>query len=234
MDRLKVAVVIPTLNNETTSAVIKDAREHGYEVIVVDDGSNPSMESRLTCDEKTHIVTHPQNLGKGAALVNGAKKAKELGYSYFVCMDADGQHLASEIYKLTNALNFGDDVIVIGARNFNIANVPNGSKIGRKISNFWATLNTSHNITDSLSGFRLYPVSILELPTKTTRFDWEMEVIVRHAWKRRKIKEVVVECYYPHANERVSHFKKWKDTASIVWLHVKLLPQRVFLLKGFV
>lgn len=234
MDRFKIAVVIPTLNNKTINDVVKDARSLGYEVIVIDDGSSPKIEEFLKTDKKTHIITHPCNLGKGAALISGAKKAKELGYKHFISMDADGQHLASEIYKLTDAIDENDDVIVIGSRNFEIENVPNGSKIGRNISNFWAMLNTSYNIKDSLSGFRLYPVSILDLKIKTQKFDWEMEVLVKHAWLKKKIQEITVECYYPDPSERVSHFKKWKDTMSIIWVHARLLPLRVLLLKGFI
>jgi glycosyltransferase involved in cell wall biosynthesis len=234
MDRYRAAVVIPTLNNNTIFDVVKSVRNFGYEIVVVDDGSNPPVADKLKIDEKTHIITHPRNLGKGAALKSGAEKVKELGYSYFVSMDADGQHLPSEIYKLTDAVNYGDDAIVIGARDFEIDNVPKGSKIGRSISNFWAILDTSCKITDSLSGFRLYPASILDLPIKSVKFDWEMEVLVKHAWLKKQIVETIVQCYYPKAEERVSHFKKWRDTVSIVWLHIKLLPFRLLLFKGFI
>ncbi|MDR2081237.1 MAG: glycosyltransferase family 2 protein [Campylobacteraceae bacterium] len=234
MDRYRAAIVIPTLNNDTIVDVVRNVRQLGYEVIVVDDGSHVNIKEILKCDDKTHIVTHSQNFGKGAALISGCQKAKELGYSYFVSMDADGQHLPSEIYKLTDAINEGDESIVIGSRDFNTDNVPKGSKIGRLISNFWARLDTSCKITDSLSGFRLYPVSILQLPTCTVKFDYEMEVLVRHAWLKRKIVEVKVECYYPKAESRVSHFKKWRDTMSIIWVHVRLLPLRVLLLRGFI
>jgi glycosyltransferase involved in cell wall biosynthesis len=234
MDRYCAAVVIPTLNNNTVFDVVKNVRKLGYEVIVIDDGSNPPLADRFDIDEKIHLITHPHNFGKGTALKNGAKKVKELGYSYFVSMDADGQHLASEIYKLTDAVKYGDDVIVIGARDFETDNVPKGSKIGRSISNFWAILDTSCKVTDSLSGFRLYPTSILNLPIKSVKFDWEMEVLVKHAWAKKGIIETGVQCYYPKAEERVSHFKKWRDTVSIVWLHVKLLPFRLLLFKGFI
>ena len=106
--------------------------------------------------------------------------------------------------------------------------MPNGSKLGRWFSNFWACWDTEQHITDSLSGFRLYPTSILDLVIETKRFDWEMEVLVKHAWKKRLIKEVVVECYYPKPEERVSHFKKFWDTAAIVMVHVRLLPRKFF------
>jgi len=35
---------------------------------------------------------------------------------------------------------------------------------------------------------------------------------------------VPIECYYPTADERVSHFKKFGDTMAIVWVHVQILP----------
>ena len=157
-------------------------------------------------------------------LAQGAVQyAKELGYEYFASLDGDGQHMASEIKKLQNTIS-KENQIIIGARNFDIANVPNGSKFGRWFSNFWACWDTGYKITDSLSGFRIYPISILDLPYKTSKFDWEMEVLVRHAWAGNEIVETVIECYYPKAEERVSHFRKFEDTMAIVWVHVQMLP----------
>lgn len=95
----------------------------------------------------------------------------------------------------------------------------------------WACWDTGWHIEDSLSGFRLYPVSILDLSIKAQRFDWEMEVLVKHAWKGREIKEKAIECYYPRPEERVSHFKKFWDTAAIVWVHIRLLPLKPILKK---
>ena len=93
----------------------------------------------------------------------------------------------------------------------------------------WACWDTGQDIKDSLSGFRLYPVSILDLHVKTVRFDWEMEVLVKHGWKGRLIKEQRVECYYPSPEERVSHFKNFWDTMAIVAVHVRLLPLKPIL-----
>lgn len=222
-------VVIPTYNNpDTILDVVSDVLNNGYKVIVVDDGSEKRVNGIIENNENIFICTHEVNCGKGEAILTGAKKAKELGYKHFFTIDADGQHLASELDKLLN--DFKDEnEIIIGARDLEIQNVPNGSKIGKRISNFWATLDCSQPVTDSLSGFRLYPISILDLKIKTRGYDWEMEVIVRHAWKGRKIKETSINCYYPHPDERVSHFKKFWDTFKIVIVHVRLLPQKLFI-----
>ena len=218
-------VIVPTYNNpKTIKAVAFDVLEHGYELIIVDDGSEIVVESLFNDDEKEHIhfVKHEVNLGKGEAIVNGVKKAKELEYPHAVSIDGDGQHLACEIHKLLDV--YKDDEIMIGARNFDLEHVPNGSKFGRWFSNFWACWDTEQEITDSLSGFRIYPINILELDIKTSRFDWEMEVLVRHAEAGKIISEVVIECYYPTPEERVSHFRKWGDTVAIVWVHIQILP----------
>ena len=233
MKQPNVIVVVPTYNNPLTiQKVAEDVLTHGYKLIIVDDGSSTPVTSLLKAHENLTLLRHETNQGKGAAIITGAKEAQKQGFDYFISLDGDGQHLASEIAKIVDACD-GEHQIIIGARNFEINHVPNGSKFGRWFSNFWACWDTEQRITDSLSGFRLYPTSILDLVIETKRFDWEMEVLVKHAWKKRLIKEVVVECYYPKPEERVSHFKKFWDTAAIVMVHVKLLPCKFYLKKRY-
>lgn len=234
MKKDDIVVVVPTYNNPLTIAnVANDVLSHGYSLIIVDDGSDTPVADIISSQsENLTILRHTLNQGKGEAIITGAKEAKKRGFSYFISLDGDGQHLASQIEKICSACD-GENQIIIGARNFEINNVPNGSKFGRWFSNFWACWDTEQIITDSLSGFRLYPTSILDLIIKTKRFDWEMEVLVKHAWKGRLIKEVSIECYYPTPEERVSHFKKFWDTAAIVMVHVKLLPWKFFLKKRY-
>jgi glycosyltransferase involved in cell wall biosynthesis len=228
MNKSDIIVVIPTYNNhQTIKTVIEDILTNGYKIIVVDDGSEPKIEYQ---DKDVIICRHKKNQGKGGAIITGARQAKALGYEYFVSFDGDGQHLSSEIELLLKACD-GKNQIVIGARDFDIANVPNGSKFGRWFSNMWACWDTGSEIKDSLSGFRLYPLSILDLRIASKKFAWEMEVLVKHAWKGYGIKEQTVRCYYPKPEERVSHFKKFRDTMAIVWVHIRLLPLKPILKK---
>lgn len=233
MKNYSVAVVVPTLNNfKTIKAVAEDVLSHGYELVIVDDGSDAPVSDIVDIqNDRLHFVKHEKNMGKGQAILTGAQKIKELGYEYFVSMDGDGQHLASEVKKLADKIET-DNQIIIGSRNFDIDNVPKKSKVGRAFHNFWIRLNTGYKITDSLSGFRLYPVSILDLNLKKRRFDFEVEVLVKHYWKHKKISDCVIECFYPDPAERVSHFDNYNDTMAIIVLHLKLLLVRVFLLKG--
>ncbi|MFK5882531.1 MAG: glycosyltransferase family 2 protein [Sulfurospirillum sp.] len=225
---MNICVVIPVYNSPYISEVIEDIQKYGHTLIVVDDGSDKKVEVK---NPDMVLLTHPKNLGKGEAILSGAKKAKELGFESFVTMDADKQHIASQIQRLTKA--YKPNTIVIGSRNFKSGNVPKSSIFGRKFSNFWVNLETFKNLKDTQSGFRIYPVSILSLKTKKRRFDFEIEVLVLHCFGGGLVKEVVIECYYPPNEQRISHFDKLKDNIRLSKIHTKLIIQRFFLLRGF-
>lgn len=225
---MNTCVVVPVYNSPFLFDVINDIQRFDHKIIVVDDGSDMKIEIN---DLDITLVTHEVNMGKGEAILSGAKKAKELGFEYFVVMDADKQHLASEISKLTKV--YKEESIVIGNRNFDDENVPDSSKFGRKFSNFWVNLETGRKFGDTQSGFRIYPVSILELKTSNKRFDFEIEVLVLHCYEGKETFDIDVECYYPPENERISHFDKVKDNIRLSFLHSKLTMQRFLLLRGF-
>ncbi|HIP44759.1 MAG TPA: glycosyltransferase family 2 protein [Sulfurospirillum arcachonense] len=223
-----IYIVIPTYNSPYIEEVVNNVTRFSYKVIVVDDGSNIPIKLKNTNIE---IIRHDINLGKGAAILTGAKRVKELGGKFFVTMDADKQHIASEIKKLIDA--YKDGTIVIGNRNFNTETVPQSSKFGRKFSNFWVKIETFLSLGDTQSGFRIYPISILDLPLKKKRFDFEIEVLALHVYNGGKIVDVDVECYYPPTEERVSHFDKLYDNIRLSITHTRLIFQRYLLLRGW-
>jgi len=225
---MSTCVIVPTYNSPYIAEVLEDLSHYDYKIIVVDDGSDTPITTTLP---KIEIITHPTNMGKGEAILSGAKKAKALGYRSFVTMDADKQHISSEITKLLHVHQ--ENAIVIGNRDFNDENVPKSSKFGRKFSNFWVKIETAKSLGDTQSGFRIYPTSILDLHIKNRRFDFEIEVLALHTYKGGDIIDVDVACYYPPHEERISHFDKVKDNTRLSLLHSKLVMQRYLLLRGF-
>lgn len=224
----KACVVIPVYNSPFIIEVVEDVLKYGYKVIVVDDGSDEALGlDGLDID----LIRHEVNLGKGEAILSGAKRARDVGYEYFITFDADKQHLSSQIVRLLDAYKEGS--IVIGNRDFDVDNVPESSKFGRKFSNFWVALETSRSLGDTQSGFRLYPVDILELNVKNRRFDFEIEVLALHSYRGGDFIDVEVECYYPPKEERVSHFDKLHDNVRLTIAHSRLLLQRYLLLRGW-
>ncbi len=224
----RVAVVIPVYNNpKTIQNVVKEALELELLVIVVDDGSDIKVETLLEKDKNVLILRHKKNQGKGEALLTASKEAKKQGYEYIIAVDADGQHYPKEVKKFLPLL--GENSIVIGCRAFK-EDVPNASKFGRVFSNFWIFVETGRWLSDTQSGFRAYPLSILELGLKQSHYDFEIEILTKHLWKKRPIKEVEIEVYYPPKGTRVSHFDKVIDNIRLSKLHSRLVLKN--LLRG--
>ena len=95
----KLCVIIPTYNNvQTIGQVVQDVMSYCNQLIVVDDGcTDGTLDVLQSLSENIHIVSYQPNRGKGHALVAGFKKAKELGFTHAITIDADGQHFADDI-----------------------------------------------------------------------------------------------------------------------------------------
>ena len=221
MQKSSVALLIPVYNNPTTIAkVVEDALLLEMQVIVVDDGSEVEVSTIVENNPKLSILRHKENQGKGEALLTGTREAKAQGFEFVIAIDGDGQHYSSEAKYLLEVLE--EETIVIGNRKFK-EDVPNSSKFGRAFSNFWIFTESGRWLNDTQSGFRAYPISILDLNLKQRHYDFEIEVLIRHLWKQRSIKEVEIEVYYPPKGTRVSHFDKVTDNVRLSKLHSKLV-----------
>lgn len=221
---LRFCVCIPTYDNPATiDAVIRDCLfKTTYPILVIDDGSK--LPVRTDWDSRVNIVRLPINRGKGAALQTAFAECLKRGFTHMISVDGDGQHLAGEIAKLT-AISMDDPwSLVIGSRQLNSANVPSVSKFGRSFSNFWVRFQSNCVVSDSQSGFRIYPLFHLQnLSFWTRKFDFEIEVLIRLLWRGVGVRETAIECYYPPAGERVSHFHKFWDNLRISCLNVVLV-----------
>ena len=111
-------VVIPALNEESRlGRVIDGARASApdFAVLVIDDGSSDRT-AAVARDHGASVLSHPFNLGYGAALQTGYKEAAQAGYRYLVQMDADGQHDPADVARLLAPVRNGVADIVIGSR----------------------------------------------------------------------------------------------------------------------
>ncbi|MCF7981570.1 MAG: glycosyltransferase family 2 protein [Pseudomonadales bacterium] len=111
MDRSRIAIVIPALNESATIALVVEAAGRYGVPIVVDDGSDDDT-AELAVQAGAVVVSHPQNYGYDVALDSGFKKAAELGSEIIVTVDADGQHDPSLIRKFIDAIVAGADVVI--------------------------------------------------------------------------------------------------------------------------
>lgn len=215
---LKVCVIIPTYNNAATiSAVIADVLQYTGNVIVVNDGSTDTTETLLQSITDITRVSYTLNRGKGFALRTGFKKAIALGFEYAITIDSDGQHFAKDLPAFINKLKESGPALIMGARNMDTAaNVPGKSSFGNKFSNFWYKTETGIELPDTQTGYRLYPLApIGQMKFFTRKYEFEIEVIVRLAWAGVKVISVPITVYYPPKEERISHFRPFKDFTRI-------------------
>ena len=161
-ESLRVIIVIPVYNHSITlKDVVARALDVHDAVMVVDDGSTDRGAEKLEGLD-VHIIRHARNLGKGAAILSAIKEARTLGMTHVVTIDADGQHDPDDFNRFIPVIKEYPDAIVVGKRDFKKADVPFGSRIGRGISNFWLRVETGKILGDAQSGFRAYPISVIE------------------------------------------------------------------------
>jgi len=224
-DVLKACVIIPTYNNAATLAkVIEDVAQYSDHIIVVNDGSTDNTVEIVKQFPAVQFISYEKNAGKGWALRNAFRYVTEKGYKYAITIDSDGQHFAKDLPAFINKLEEEPNAIIIGARNMGQASVPGGSSFGNKFSNFWFKVETGISSPDTQSGYRLYPLEPLKKMRFITRkYEFEIEVLVRAAWKGVKVVSVPVTVYYAPAAERVSHFRPFKDFFRISILNTILV-----------
>ena len=225
MRKLGCVVVVPTYNNAATILrVITDIRQYTDHIIVVNDGSTDATAEILSGIEGIEILGYEKNRGKGYALRYGLEFASRAGYRYAITMDSDGQHFADDIPVFLKRIEERPDALPIGARNLAADNMPSKNTFANKFSNFWYRVETGHRLSDTQSGFRLYPLRRLcGMRFSTSGYEFEVEVIVRAAWRGVCVENVPIKVYYPPAGERVSHFRPLRDFARISVLNTVLV-----------
>jgi hypothetical protein len=165
--RGRTVIVVPAHNEAPNLAGLLDAiREHlpELDVLVVDDASRDDT-AQVAERCAAHVVRHPFNLGYGAALQSGYKWALERDVEFLVQMDADGQHLPSEVAAVLEPVRRGDCDLSVGSRFLEAdGHYSMGAtrSLGRWLLRGIARL-AGLRLTDPTSGFQAMNRSVLEL-----------------------------------------------------------------------
>lgn len=215
---LKICVIIPSYRNaQFLDDVLNSVLEQVDDVIVVNDGSPDDTAKILQkYHDKITIVTHQNNKGKGIAIYSGFVMASQLNFEYAVTMDSDNQHKASDLGKFADMIFDNPASIVVGSRNFEGKDIKSSSSFANKFSNFWFMVHTLQKLSDTQTGYRLYPIKkLLKIKPLTSRYEAELEFLVRSKWRGVKIVETPIDVFYPKKEERVSSFRPFKDFTRI-------------------
>ena len=216
---MKDWIVMPAYNEERSIGKVLDAlkREGWRNIIVADDGSRDRT-AEIARSKGALVVSHGQNMGLGAALRTGLKKARELGADCAVTFDADGQHDPETVRALVKALNNAD--LVIGVRQHL------GIPLHKRVGNFSLNLITclfSGVLTDSQSGSRAFSKRALDLiRIRSNRYEVSSEIIIQAKKRGLRLRGVPVECFY-------TKYSKARGTTIISGFRIflALLKQRL-------
>lgn len=212
------AVLIPALNEAAAiRGVVEGALAHCRNVIVVDDGSDDGTSGRIA-DLPVMLIRHEQPRGKGQALREGFRKARELGFAAVLTMDGDGQHDPADIPRLLAAAEHHPGHLVIGARIRNRAQQPKARRRANAVADWGISWGCGIPVADTQSGQRYYPPEALELIDLPAE-DFVFEAAILIAAVREKglgVVSVPIESRYP-GGVHGSHFRPVRDVTRITW-----------------
>jgi glycosyltransferase involved in cell wall biosynthesis len=220
----KVCILIPAYNaQETLDSVLKKIGPLKMDTIVVNDGSSDETK-RVVSENGAHLLEHPLNLGKGAALQTGFQYILQKDYQVVITLDADGQHDPSEIPSLLKIYQSVNPDILVASR---------AAEFGRMtfLRRFWNRLGVKavarlchSDITDSQSGFRLIRAKVLkEVSLSTSRFETELELLIKACKKGFSVLSVPINTQKVDGTGS-SHFRPVVDT----WMVCKLFLRSLF------
>jgi glycosyltransferase involved in cell wall biosynthesis len=230
-------VLIPSYNTgPRLAATVQEASRAWPAVwVVIDgstDGSGAGIDAVSPGNEGVRVLRLPRNGGKGAAILHGLIAALSAGFTHALTMDADGQHPAGRIAAFMAESVRHPDAMILGVPEFD-ASAPAARVRGRRISNWWANLETGGAIGDSLFGFRVYPIEPLIAVMRGSRwmrrYDFDAEAAVRLCWRGVPAINLPAPVRYFAADEGgVSHFKYGRDNALLTWMHIRLVLTALF------
>lgn len=214
---MKVFALVPALNAEQSIGdVVRDCRAQLDTVVVIDDGSTDRTGDAARANGAI-VLRHEVNQGKGASLKTGFKYAVDNGFDGVVTLDADGQHLPSEIPKILAAHNESGADLVIGGRSHLFGEMLPRRRMANRFSAWCIARAAGTRVTDSQSGFRFYSTKLLRaIRLRTDGFDMESEVIVRAGRGGFKIITTPISLGFIDGIS-TSHYKPLKDTVRIAW-----------------
>ncbi|WP_298771389.1 glycosyltransferase [uncultured Shewanella sp.] len=226
---MQLAFVIPNYNHTAAiSETLANLAVFKRDCYLVDDGSNDETRYLLQQLAKqyhwVHLLHHPYNRGKGAAVITGLRAAYEDGFTHALQIDADGQHDLNDIPTFIDTAQQAPHAVISGQPQYDDS-IPKGRLYGRYLTHFWVWVETlSLNIKDAMCGFRVYPLQATESlflsQSLGERMDFDIEILVKLHWQGIEVKHIPTRVIYPE--EGSSHFQAFRDNVRISALHTRL------------
>lgn len=198
--------------------LVKELSKENIDIIIIDDGSGSNYQDIFNnCMEYSKVISYDTNKGKGHALKTGLKYIKEKYKEPYIIatMDSDGQHTIKDAKNLIKQCSKNKSTLYLGKR-IRSEKTPIRSRIGNSITRFVYKVTTGLDIYDTQTGLRAFSNNLIDymLEIVGDRFEYEMNVLLKCAKDKIKMKEIEIETIYIDNNSS-THFNGIKDSYRI-------------------
>ena len=205
---MKIWMVIPAYNEALLlEKVLLEVKNNPVKILVVDDGSNDNTYA-VASKVADVVIKNEENLGKGMSLRKAIDYLlKNEDFDYIITMDADGQHLASDIKNfLKEAVD--KESFVVGNRMDNPLHMPRIRILTNKFMSWFISRVAKQKIPDTQCGFRLISRNVLKaVEFKTKKFEVESEILIKAARAGFTIKSIPIKSvYFKNQKSRIHPF----------------------------
>lgn len=220
-----VTVIVPSLDpDERLAQTVLSLQNVGFcDILLVDDGSKSENKPFFPSGDGITCLTHPVNRGKGAAIKTALEfvMRERPNTRGVVTVDGDGQHAAEDARAVCDKM-LESGAFVLGVRNFSLPQVPTKSRVGNRVSAALVKLLCGYPISDTQTGLRAIPASLLAPMAKVRgdRFEYETNVLLELKNMRAAYAEVPIETVY-HDENRGSHYRPLADSLRIASILLK-------------
>jgi glycosyltransferase involved in cell wall biosynthesis len=212
-----VWIVVPAYNEQQTiQQVVLRLQRVCPNVVVINDHSTDDT-AALAAAAGAQVVTHPINLGQGAALQTGVAFALENGASHIVTFDADLQHRSEDVITLLNAVTKSDTDFALGSRFLGATtNLDLSRMLFLKAAVLFTRLTTGLKITDTHNGLRaLTRRGASKLHIRQNRMAHASEILQQIAKSGLSYVEVPVTIDYTVYSKAKG--QRLSNSVSILW-----------------
>ena len=221
-DLSKICVVLPSLDpDEKLLRVVDGLLKTGFtDIILINDGSKPEKLhyfETAAAHPEVHLIHHPVNRGKGAALKTAfhwflENRPHSAGV---VTVDGDDQHHPEDT-KACSLRMMETGQVILGCRDFSLPHVPKRSRVGNRITCGVFKVLCGMTISDTQTGLRAIPTDAVRAfcAVKGDRFEYETNMLLAMKEQGIDYGEVKIRTVYIEENES-SHFRAVRDSIRI-------------------
>ena len=218
----QISVILPSLDpDEKLLSTIGQLLEIGFtDIILINDGSKQkNLRYFETADQypQVHLLHHPENLGKGAALKTGFtwflnNRSNKKGV---ITVDGDGQHHPEDVKRCAEEM-LDSDHLILGVRDFKHKDIPWRSRFGNRCTSGIFKFFIGMSVSDTQTGLRAIPAEYLEglVTVDGDRFEYETNMLLAMKANHIPFREVKIRTVYLEKNKS-SHFRVVRDSFRI-------------------